>query len=158
MNTRPQLALATALAAALILSTAAGAVQAASSAASEVSGSVSTSVGALSNSVGKSSDSSTKGTKVAAGDYRVTEVAQADAAGRVRVKLQSTQDTSAEGELILTLPQNAAERGQLAPGVVVTAKTRAYGLEFVAAAAQQTFFLALHDDWFRELDSRPVVL
>lgn len=154
MKTRPHIA----LAAALILSTAAGLSQAASSAASEISGSVSASVGAISGSVGRSSESSSRGTNVAAGDYRVVIVAQADAAGRVRVKLQSTQDSGTEGELYLTLPQVAAERGQLTPGAVITAKTRDYGLEFVAAAAQQTFFLALHDDWFRELDSRPVVL
>ena len=143
---------------ALLLAPATWSAHAASSASSEVSGSVSTSVGASSNSVGKSSDSSSKGKDVAAGDYRVIEVAAADATGRMKVRLQATTDASVEGELYLTLPPAAVARGELAPGAVVTAKVRPYGLEFIAAAAQQPFFLALHDDWYRELDSRAVVL
>ena len=143
---------------ALALGCATGTAQAASSASSEVSGSVSNSVGSISNSVGKSSDSSSKGKDVAAGDYRVIEVAAADAQGRMQLRLQATTDASVEGELYLNLPTAAVARGGLAPGVTVTAKVRAYGLEFTAAAAKQPFFLALHDDWYRELDSKAVVL
>jgi hypothetical protein len=153
MNTRLRL-----IAAACLLGGAALTARAASSAASEVSGSVSTSVGALSNSVGRSSDSSSRGRDVAAGDYRVIELAAADARGLVRVRLQSNTDASIEGTLFLTLPPAAITRGELAPGAVVTARPRPYGLEFSAAATQQAFFLALSDDWYRELDSRAVVL
>jgi hypothetical protein len=143
----------------LMASTALPAV-AASSASSEVSGSVSTSVGSLSNSVGKSSESSTgKDKGVADGDYRVIEVAAlADQPGKLRVTLQAAADDTVNGELLLTLPQAAAARGQLASGVVVTARQRAYGVEFAAGAAREPFFLVMRDDWFRELDSRPVTL
>jgi hypothetical protein len=146
------------IAAACLLAGTALNARAASSAASEVSGSVSTSVGALSNSVGRSSDSSSRGRDVAAGDYRVIEMAAADARGLVRVRLQATSDSSVEGALFLTLPIAAVARGELAPGATVTARARPYGLEFTAAATRQAFFLALSDDWYRELDSRAVVL
>jgi hypothetical protein len=146
----------------LALSLAAGALPAvaASSASSEVSGSLSTSVGSLSNSIGKSSDSSSgKDKDVAEGDYRVVEVAAAaDQPGKLRVTLQATADASASGELLLTLPPGAVARGQLASGAVITAKRRAYGLEFAAGAAREPFFLVMRDDWFRELDSKPVTL
>lgn len=133
---------------------------AASSASSEASGSSSTSVGSLSNSVGKSSDSSSgKDKEVAEGDYRVIEVAAvADKPGQMRVKLQAAADDSLSGELLLTLPQLAVVRGQLASGAVITAKRRAYGVEFAAGATREPFFLVMRDDWFRELDSKPVVL
>lgn len=133
---------------------------AASSASSQASGSSSTSVGSLSNSVGKSSDSSSgKDKEVAEGDYRVIEVADAaDQPGKMRVTLQATADNSVGGELLLTLPQGAVARGQLASGAVITAKRRAYGVEFAAGGAREPFFLVMRDDWFRELDSKPVVL
>ena len=135
---------------------------AASSASSEASGSSSTSVGSLSNSVGKSSDSSSgKDKAVAEGDYRVIEVAAAaDQPGKLRVQLQATADDSVNGALFLTLPQAAVARGQLSRGAVVSARQRAYGVEFAAGvgSAREPFFLVMRDDWFRELDSKPVVL
>jgi hypothetical protein len=145
---------------ALLMASAALPVVAASSASSEVSGSVSTSVGSLSNSVGKSSDSSSgKDKGVAEGDYRVIEVAAvADQPGKLLVTLQATADDTVNGELTLTLPQAAVARGQLASGAVVTAKHRAYGVEFAAGAAREPLFLVMRDEWFRELDSRPVTL
>ena len=147
---------------ALLIGAAALPAWAASSAASTASDSVSTSVGSLSNSVGKSSDSSTKGKDVAQGEYRVIDIAAlaagTDQPALQRVKLQAVADASADGELLLMLPPGAVLRGQLAPGVVVIAKRQPYGLAFSAAATQQVFFLALTDDWYRELDSRPVVL
>jgi hypothetical protein len=131
---------------------------AASSASSAVSESSSASIGSISTSIGQSSESST-GKNVAQGEYRVIEVAAADSEGaKARVTLQALADDSAAGTLVLTLPRVAAERGLLRAGAVVVASTRPYGLEFTAAATRQPFFLALHDDWFRELDSRPVTL
>jgi hypothetical protein len=152
MNTRQRLVLAAVLLGCTSLS-----ARASVSSASDVSGSVSTSVGTLSGSISRSSDSS-KGKEVAEGDYRVIEVAAADTLGRQRVKLQATTDATADGELYLTLPPVAVARGELAPGAVVTAKARPYGTAFIAAATRQAFFLAMNDDWYRELDSRALSL
>ncbi len=145
---------------ALLMASAALPAWAASSASSEASGSSSTSVGSLSNSVGKSSDSSSgKDKDVAEGDYRVIEVATvADQPGQMRVKLQAAADDSVNGELFLTLPQVAVARGRLTGGAVITAKHRAYGVEFAAGEKREPFFLVMRDEWFRELDSKPVVL
>jgi hypothetical protein len=133
---------------------------ASSSIAAEGSSASSTSVGSSSTSVGKSSDSSSgKDKAVAEGDYRVIEVAAVvDQPGKLRVRLQATADDSVDGELLLTLPQAAVARGQLASGAVISARNRAYGVEFAAAATREPFFLVMRDDWFRELDSKPVTL
>jgi hypothetical protein len=142
----------------------AGAVgaHAASSASSEVSGSVSTSVGSLSDSVRKSSDSSSKGKDVAAGDYKVVEVAAADdRPGLLRLKLQAlagTEGAQGAGDFELLLPQEAVQRAQLVAGAQISARQRPYGVEFSTGADHMAFFLVMHDDWYRELNSRPVTL
>lgn len=130
-----------------------------SSASSSVSDSVSTSVGSISTSFNKSSDSSSKGDKTAAGDYKVIEVAEAP--GRPdtqRVRLQAVADASAEGGFFLYLPRPAAAQARLAPGQVITARERPYGLEFGRAGGGEAFFLALEDTWYRELQTRVVRL
>jgi hypothetical protein len=130
-----------------------------SSASSAASDSSSTSVGSVSTSFGKSSDSSSKGDKTAAGDYKVIDMAQAPARpGTVRVRLQAVADASAEGEFFLYLPQQTAEQAQLAAGQLITARLRAYGLEFARTETKQAFFLALNDDWYRELQTNVVRL
>lgn len=132
---------------------------AASSAASSASDSVATSVGSLSNSIQTSSTSSTGDNKVAAGDYRIVEITTvAERADTVRLKLQAVADTGAEGEFFLTLPQQAFEQSRLAQGGTVTARARTYGVEFAASASREAFFLVLTDEWYRELQTRPVVL
>jgi len=149
-----------------LLASTMGPALASSSVASEGSSASSTSVGSSSTSVGKSSDSSSgKDKAVAEGDYRVIDVvAAADQPGKLRLKLQATADDSVNGELVLTLPQAAVARGQVARGTVVHARNRAYGVEFAALTAgaagtrREAFFLVMRDDWFRELDSKPVVL
>jgi|CXWL01.1.fsa_nt_gi hypothetical protein len=119
----------------------------------------SASVGSLSTSIQKSSNSSSKGTDVAAGEYKVIEIAAAtDRPGTLRITLQSVADASADGELALYLPQAAADRGQLAAGQIVTASQRPYGLEFANGEPRQAFFLVLADDWYRELQTRVVTL
>ena len=53
------------------------------------------------------------------------------------------------------------EQAGLAQGGVVTARPRPYGTEFAyaaAGAAKQAFYLVLADDWYRELQTRPVQL
>ncbi|HJV59754.1 MAG TPA: hypothetical protein VJ743_02355 [Albitalea sp.] len=130
-----------------------------SSAASSASESVSASVGSLSTSVKNSSDGSSRATNVAEGDYRVIEVAAvADRPGTVRMTLQPVAEQSEQGGLFLYVPQQVAQAGLLAPGQVVSAHRRAYGVEFAKADDQQAFFLVLDDAWYRELQTRPVTL
>lgn len=130
---------------------------AASSASSASSDAASTSVGSISGSFDKSSESSAGDRKTAAGDYRLVELAQApDRPGMARMKLQALADGQAE--FFLYLPQQAAERSQLAAGALVTVKQREYGFEFAKQATQEAFFLVLADDWLRELQTRVVRL
>ncbi len=130
---------------------------AASSTSSAVSDSVSVSVGSVSTSFEKSSNSSSRGRAVAEGEYRVIELAAAEQRpGLLRLKLQALDRAGAEGELLLYLPPPAAERGALATGQRVMARTRPYGVEF--ASEQGPFFLVLEDAWHRELQTRPVTL
>ena len=132
---------------------------AASSAASSASESVSTSIGSISDSFKKSSDSSSKKNDVADGDYRVIEVAElADRPGTVRMKLQAVADATADGEFYLQVPRQTVDQAGLAAGAVITARHRVYGIEFAKAEGRQAFFLALTDDWYRELQSKAVVL
>lgn len=131
---------------------------AASSAASSASDSVTTSVGSISASFQRSSDSST-GNKVADGEYKVIEMAAVpDEAGKVRMKLQAMGTTTGDKEFVLLLPQEAVERGHVRVGGVVTARTRDYGYEFASLHDDKPFFLVLADEWFKELQSRPVAL
>lgn len=150
-----------------LLWAASGPALAASSAASASSEGASTSVGSVSTSFEKSSASSTKGKDVAAGEYRVIDVtAAADRPGHLRVQLQAllpdATSTVADGvaHVMLVLPQAAAEQGQLAAGQRVAVVQRPYGLEFSQAGtgAQRSFFLVLHDDWARELQTKAVTL
>jgi hypothetical protein len=130
---------------------------AASSASSASSDGSSASVGSSSTSIEKSSNSSSKGDKVADGDYRVIQVAEAaQQPGKLRLTLRATNDSGEE--FVLVLPQEAAAQGKLATGAVVTAKAQAYGLQFASAETREAFFLVLRDDWHRELATKPVTL
>jgi hypothetical protein len=129
-----------------------------SSASSAASGSVSTSVGSLSTSLQKSSDGSSKGTDVADGDYRIIELAAAaDRPGTLRLTLQAQAGGSDE-PFFLYLPEQTVERSQLAQGGTVTARQRAYGVEFSRGDRQEAFFLVMADDWYRELQTNVVRL
>jgi len=145
---------------ALLLAAAGMPALAESSASSAVSDSASTSVGSSSTSVQKSSDSSSgKDNKVAEGDYKIIEVAAAtQRPGTVRLKLQAVADGTKAGEFFLFMPQEAYDQSRLAPGHVVTARPRAYGLQFTRAASQQVFFLVLDDEQYRELQTKVVQL
>ncbi|HEY1392530.1 MAG TPA: hypothetical protein VFV25_04110, partial [Methylibium sp.] len=61
-------------------------------------------------------------------------------------------------EFYLYLPQAAYEQAKLAPGRTVTARQRPYGVEFAGGEPRQAFFLALDDDWYRELQAKAVTL
>jgi hypothetical protein len=130
-----------------------------SSSDSSASESLTQSVGSASTSLQTSSDSSTKRTAAADGDYKIVEMAQvAERPGTVRMKLQALAERATDGEFFLYLPQAAVEQGQLAQGRVVTARQRPYGVEFASAQTRRAFFLVLDDDWYRELQTHPVVL
>lgn len=130
---------------------------AASSASSASSDAASTSVGSVSNSFEKSSNSSSKDKKTAQGDYRIVEVTAADQRpGTLRLKLQALAEPGEAGELILYLPEPALVQAALAPGEVVRATERPYGLEF--AKADKAFFLVLDNEWHQGLQTRPVTL
>jgi hypothetical protein len=132
---------------------------AASSASSAASDGVSTSVGSLSGSIEQSSASSSKDNKVAEGDYRIMQIAAAaDRPGMVRLKLQALAGRGAEGEFVLTLPQDTLVQNRLAEGGVVTARHKPYGTEFADGRTRQAFFLVLADEWFKELQTTAVVL
>lgn len=157
-RTPSPLARATALAL-LLGAFAAAPALAGSSASSASSDSVSTSVGSSSTSIQTSSESSSGDNKVAEGDYRVIEVAEAPArADTVRLKLHAVAADAKQGEFFLYMPKEAYDQSRLGQGSVVTARARAYGLEFANARAQKPFFLVLADEWFRELQTKIVRL
>ncbi len=142
-----------------LLAIAALPASAASSTASAASDSLTTSVGSGSDSIQKSSESSSKDNKVADGDYKIIDVAfVAERPGTVRMKLQAVADRGADGEFFLYLPQEALTQSRLGLGGIVTARQRAYGMEFAHGQTRQAFFLVLNDEWSRELNTTPVVL
>lgn len=132
--------------------------------ASSASSAGSASIGSLSDSVQASSRSVSGDRQVAEGEYRVIEVADlADRPELLRLKLQleaAASPAEAATELTLTLPRQALATRALAVGDRVHARHRPYGIEFAHAGAtaqqREAFFLALADDWKRELDARPL--
>lgn len=98
---------------------------------------------------------------MAQGNYTIVEMtALTDQPDRLRLRLQPVTQPSAQ-EFVLLLPRQAAERGHLATGKTIAAEHRPYGLALAALDATggaTPFFLVLDDDWYRELDSRPVTL
>jgi hypothetical protein len=144
---------------AVALGTAAVPAQASSTAASSASEGGSASVGSVSTSFEKSSDSSSKKDKVAAGDYKVVDVAAvAERPGTVRLKLQPVADVNEDSAFFLYLPEQALAQSPVAVGQTVAARTRPYGVEFAKADTGRAFFLVLHDAWYRELQSNAVTL
>lgn len=140
---------------ALLCATVATPVLAASSAASSASESSTAISGSVSDSIHGSSNSSSGAKKIAAGEYRVQNIAAADRPGMVTVHLQG------EGELAqqsfdLVLPAQAAAAGQLVEGGVVAARERDYGWEFASATTQEAFFLVVADEVYRDLQTRIV--
>lgn len=140
--------------------TASFSVSASSTAASSASEGVSASVGSVSTSFEKSSDASSKKDKTAAGDYKVTEVAElAERPGTLRLTLQPlAADAKADDSFALYVPAQVIARDPVAAGQVITAKPRPYGVEFAKADTGRAFFLVMHDAWHRELQSNAVSL
>lgn len=135
------------------------AASSATSSASSASDSLSTSVGSVSDSFGKSSDSSSKKGKVAQGDYKIIDVADAgERPGVLRLKLQALADAGEEGEFYLYLPKQTVAQADLAQGKVISANERVYGYEFAKADSREAFYLVLNDDWYSELQTKAVTL
>jgi type IV secretory pathway TrbL component len=117
----------------------------------------SASSGSVSASLRGSSKSSFDGDKVAEGDYRITEVAQAtDREGFTRVAMQS--DSDAQQRIVLELPQATFAKERLGPGDLVHAQQRTYGTAFARGDTREAFYLVLADDWYGGLAARPVSL
>lgn len=157
LRTRPLLPVLALILGALSLST-----QASSTATSLASDSASSTASSASDSLGKSSTSSSPGHDVADGDYRVIDMAEAtDRPGRMRLTLQA-QTATAVGQPAFTfelyLPKATLEQARLATGQQIRTRQRPHGVEFARADAREPFFLALHDEWHRELASHPVTL
>lgn len=163
----PQLLNRVAFSAALALCAASGLApaQAAGLSASSASESIGTSIGSLSTSLQQSSASSTGDKRVAAGEYRLIELAAAPGRpGQLRLTLQAKAETTGAAAetpadtLYLFLPQAALNAARLQTGDWIQARAKPYGLEFAEARSQQAFFLVLDDDIYRELPSRPLSL
>ena len=88
-------------------------------------------------------------------------VALADRPGLVRLELLALGTDAAAAEQpkhVLVLPQAVVDQQRLVTGHTVTARTQAYGTEFVNDSSRQAFFLVLSDGWQKELASHPVRL
>ena len=130
------------------------------SSASSASSAGSQSSASISNSIQGSSNSSSGETKVAEGEYRIIEVAElAEQPGTQRLKLQAVKAAGTpDDEFYLYLPQQVVDQGRLAAGGTVFAKHKPYGLEFAHGKTLKGFFMALKDEWYRELQTRPDTL
>jgi hypothetical protein len=136
-------------------------VQAASTAASSASSAGSASSGSVSDSIGSSSNSSGDDRRVAAGQYRVIDVAAAPGKpDTTRMTLHAAAAGAAQKmrEFTLDVPNRALAQRAVAKGELVHVNAREYGYEFAHADNRQAFFLALEDNWYRELSSQKVAI
>jgi hypothetical protein len=96
---------------------------------------------------------------VAAGDYKVIDVAEAAGRpGMLRMTLQPVAEAATDGAFVLYLPAQALVQAPVETGQVVSARTRPYGVEFAQADTGRAFYLVLHDAWYRELQTKVVAL
>jgi hypothetical protein len=150
--TRAALALALAAAACTLPARADSVASSASSAGSASSASISDSIGGSSNS------SSGDRRRVTTGPYRVIDIAQAPAkADTTRVTLRAVAGDAAT-EFWVDVPDRALADRRIAKDEVVQVNERVYGYEFAYGDTKKAFFLALQDDWYRELASRKVTI
>jgi len=135
-------------------------VQAASTAASSASSAGSASSGSVSDSIGSSSNSGGDERRVAAGEYRVIDVAAAP--GKPDTTRMTLHAVSAGAEktreFTLDVPNRALAQRSVDKGALVQVNAREYGYEFAHADSKQAFFLALEDNWYRELGSQKVAI
>jgi hypothetical protein len=126
--------------------------------ASSASSAGSASSASISDSVSGSSNSSSDDDKVAAGQYRVINIAQApNKPDTTRMTLRAA-DAAQGRSFELDVPNRALAARTVNAGDVVQVNQRVYGYEFAYADTQRPFFLALQDEWYRELGSRKVTI
>jgi hypothetical protein len=131
-----------------------------SSVTSVASDSLSRSSGSISDSITGSSHASSPDNKQVKGDYKVIDMAEvADRPGIVELRLQPVAaNATADDQIFLRVPRAAADQGHVANGAIVTALQRPYGIEFAANQPRAAFFLALADEYVRDLKMAPLSL
>jgi hypothetical protein len=131
----------------------------ADSVASSASSAGSASSASISDSIGGSSNSSSGDRRrVTTGPYRVIDIAQAPAkADTTRVTLRAVAGDAAT-EFWVDVPDRALADRRIAKDEVVQVNERVYGYEFAYGDTKKPFFLALQDDWYRELASHKVTI
>lgn len=121
----------------------------------------STAIGSLSTSVEKSSDSSSGKKQVAQGHYTLVAMAPLEhQPDTLRLHLVAAT-SGATAEIALLVPRRTADQAHLAIGRTIAAEHRPYGLALATVTTEgdtSAFFLVLADEWWRELESRPVLL
>jgi hypothetical protein len=122
-------------------------------------------LGSVSDSLTTSSGSSSRGAGLAAGEYRVLDVAElADKPGTVRVQLvpaptapragaQAANHTTA---LSVDMPRAALGAQGLAKQEAVSILQRPYGFALARTANREAFFLLLDGTWRGEFEAAPV--
>jgi hypothetical protein len=130
----------------------------ADSVASSASSAGSASSGSISDSIGGSSNSSNNDRRVTAGQYRVIDIAQTPPkAGVTRMTLRALAAGTVQ-DFYLDVPDRALAERRVENGELIQVNVRTYGYEFAHADTHRAFFLALQDDWYRELGSRQVTI
>jgi hypothetical protein len=125
--------------------------------ASSASSAGSASIGSLSDSFRDSSRSSTR--TVAEGDYRIVDVAAGERADTLRLTMRPVARPDDDAAVIyVDVPRAALGERASARGDIVGVRQRPYGYELAWADTRVAFFLALSDDWRRELEPQPVHL
>jgi hypothetical protein len=88
----------------------------------------------------------------------VIDVAQAPGKpNTTRMTLRAAVGAPAR-EFYLDVPDRALAERRVNAGELIEVKDRMYGYEFAYADTRRPFFLALQDDWYRELGSRKVAI
>ena len=127
--------------------------------ASSASSAGSASSGSISTSLNGSSNSSNRNDRIANGAWRIDAVEPlAELEGRPAMVRLSMQAEQVDQHLTLDLPAAVFDRQNLGRGDLVDVQQRDYGFQFARNDTRTAFFLVLADDWFRELDPRPVTL
>ena len=126
--------------------------------ASSASSAGSASSASISDSISSSSNSSSGDDRMAAGQYRVIDIAQAPAKPHTtRMTLRAVAGGPAQS-YHLDVPNRALAQRAVAVGELVQVNERVYGYEFAYADTRRPFFLALQDDWQNDLGSRKVTI
>lgn len=126
--------------------------------ASSASSAGSASSASISDSISSSSNSSSGDDRMAAGQYRVIDIAQVPAKpNTTRMTLRAVAGGAAH-DYHLDVPNRALAQRGVAVGELVQVNERVYGYEFAYADTRRPFFLALQDDWQRDLGSRQVTI